>query len=129
MMWRRVIEQQGECMKRFVRAIFFLIAVTAVFATAIAESNAQNFPTRPITIVVPFAAGGPTDVVARILGERMAISLGQPVIIENVTGADGVLGVGRVVRAWPDGYTVSVVPYRGAGPALQDLLAGQLDLS
>jgi Tripartite tricarboxylate transporter family receptor len=57
---------------------------------------------------VPFAAGGPTDVVARIIGERMATSLGQPVMIENVTGADGVLGVGRVVRAPPDGYTISI---------------------
>jgi tripartite-type tricarboxylate transporter receptor subunit TctC len=202
-------------MKPFVRVIFFLIAVMAFSAIATCGSSAQSFPTRPVTIVVPFAAGGPTDVVARILGERMAISLGQPVIIENVTGADGVLGVGRVVRAQPDGYTVSVgmvgthvlngaaytlpydllkdlapvalistnpyvliakksvpannldeliswikanpgkisigaasmtqrisaayfqkmidtnllfVPYRGAGPALQDLLAGQLDL-
>jgi tripartite-type tricarboxylate transporter receptor subunit TctC len=202
-------------MKRFVRAVFFLTAAMAVSATISGQSSAQSFPTRPVTIVVPFAAGGPTDVVARILGERMATSLCQPVIIENVTGADGVLGVGRVVRAQPDGYTVSVgmvgthvlngaayalpydllkdlapvalistnpyvliakksvpaknldeliswikanpnkisigaasmtqrisaayfqkmidtnllfVPYRGAGPALQDLLAGQLDL-
>jgi tripartite-type tricarboxylate transporter receptor subunit TctC len=106
--WSRMIEKRGERMKRFVRAVFFLIAVTAVSVIATAGSSAQGFPTRPITIVVPFAAGGPTDVIARILGERMATSLGQPVIIENVTGADGVLGVGRVVRAQPDGYTVSV---------------------
>jgi tripartite-type tricarboxylate transporter receptor subunit TctC len=202
-------------MTHFVRAVLSLAAATSISAIFVTNSSAQNFPTRPVTMVVPFAAGGPTDVVARILGERMTTSLGQPVIIENVTGADGVLGVGRVVRAQPDGYTVSVgmvgthvlngaayalpydllkdlapvalistnpyvligrksvpaktldeligwikanpgtisigaasmsqrvsaayfqkmintnllfVPYRGAGPALQDLLAGQLDL-
>jgi tripartite-type tricarboxylate transporter receptor subunit TctC len=95
----------GECMKRFGRAVFLLVAVSIL---AITESRAQVFPSRPVTIVVPFAAGGPTDVVARIVGERMASSLGQPVMIENVTGADGVLGVGRVVRAPPDGYTISI---------------------
>jgi tripartite-type tricarboxylate transporter receptor subunit TctC len=115
MVWRRVIEQQGECMKRFVRAAFFLIAAMAISATTLDESSAQSFPTRPVTIVVPFAAGGPTDVVARILGERMAISLGQPVIIETVTGADGVLGVGRVVRARPDGQDCT---FRWIGEAM-----------
>jgi len=71
-------------------------------------AKAQTYPLRPITMVVPFAAGGPTDVVARIVGERMGSSLGQTVVIENVTGADGVIGVGRVARARPDGYTLSV---------------------
>jgi tripartite-type tricarboxylate transporter receptor subunit TctC len=79
----------GECMKRFGRAVFLLVAVSIL---AITESPARVFPSRPVTIVVPFAAGGPTDVVARIVGERMTTSLGQPVMIENVTGADGVLG-------------------------------------
>jgi tripartite-type tricarboxylate transporter receptor subunit TctC len=99
---------QGECMKRLSRAVFLLVAATAVSVLPITEGRAQVFPSRPVTIVVPFAAGGPTDVVARIVGERMAASLGQAVIIENVTGADGVLGVGRVVRAPADGYTVSI---------------------
>jgi len=71
-------------------------------------ASADNFPSHPITIVVPFSAGGPTDSMARILGERMQRSLGQTIIIENVTGAAGSLGVGRVVRAAPDGYTVSI---------------------
>ena len=66
---------------------------------------AQSFPSRPITLIVPFAAGGPLDAMARILSERMRVSLGQPVIIENVTGAGGSIGVGRVARAAPDGYT------------------------
>ncbi len=61
----------------------------------------------PITIVVPFAAGGPSDVMARILAERMKITLGQPILVENVTGAGGSIGVGRAVRSPPDGYTIS----------------------
>jgi tripartite-type tricarboxylate transporter receptor subunit TctC len=71
-------------------------------------AGADNFPSHPITIVVPFAAGGPTDAMARILAERMQNTLGQTILIENVTGAGGSLGVGRVVRAAPDGYTVSI---------------------
>jgi tripartite-type tricarboxylate transporter receptor subunit TctC len=67
----------------------------------------QAYPTRPITIIVSFVAGGSGDTIARILAERMRASLGQPVIIENVSGASGSLGVGRVARAEPDGYTLS----------------------
>ncbi len=68
---------------------------------------ADNFPSRPITIVVPFAAGGPSDAMARILAERMKVSLGEAVLVENVTGAGGSIGVGRAVRSPPDGYTIS----------------------
>src|SRR6202000_1764390 len=67
---------------------------------------AENYPTRAITMVVPFSAGGPSDVMMRILGERMKTSLGQAILIENTTGAGGSIGVGRVVHAAPDGYTV-----------------------
>jgi tripartite-type tricarboxylate transporter receptor subunit TctC len=70
--------------------------------------EAQSYPTRPITIVVPYAPGGATDVIARNLAERMKASLGQPVIIENVTGAGGTIATGRVARAAPDGYTLSI---------------------
>jgi tripartite-type tricarboxylate transporter receptor subunit TctC len=85
----------------------------ALFAAAIAlgvagPAQAQPYPSRPITIVVPFAAGGPTDAIARTVGERMRVSLGQPILIENVTGAGGSIGVGRAVQAAPDGYTVSM---------------------
>ena len=69
---------------------------------------AQPYPSRPITVIVPFGAGGPADSVARILGEAMRKSLGQPVVIENVTGASGTIGVARAVRAPADGYTVSL---------------------
>jgi tripartite-type tricarboxylate transporter receptor subunit TctC len=71
------------------------------------NARAENFPSHPITIVVPFSAGGPSDAMARILAERMKMTLGEAVLIENVTGAGGSIGVGRAVRAAPDGYTVS----------------------
>jgi tripartite-type tricarboxylate transporter receptor subunit TctC len=71
-------------------------------------ATAQTYPARPITIVVPFSPGGATDVIARNLAERMKVSLGQPVIIENVTGASGTIGTGRVARARPDGYTLAM---------------------
>jgi tripartite-type tricarboxylate transporter receptor subunit TctC len=80
----------------------------ALLAGLVGSAQAQPYPSRPVTFVVPFAAGGPTDTLARILTERMRVPLGQTVIIENVTGAAGSIGVGRVARAAPDGYTVSI---------------------
>jgi len=80
----------------------------ALLAGLVGTAQAQPYPSRPITFVVPFAAGGPTDTLARILTERMRAPLGQTVIIENATGAAGSIGVGRVARAAPDGYTVSI---------------------
>ncbi len=175
------------------RALFSLIAVVLA-AICISPAWAQPYPSRPVTIVVPLAAGGPLDTLARILAEPMRVSLGQPVIVENVTGAAGTVGTGRVARAAPDGYTIAMgflgthvlngaiytlpydvvkdfdpialissnphvivvnaglpaknlrefiacllfqqsagvrfqlVPYRGAAPALQDVMAGQIDL-
>ena len=69
---------------------------------------AQTYPSRPVTMVVPFAAGGPTDTLARIIAERMRQSLGQTVVVENTTGAAGSIAVGRVVRSAPDGYTLGI---------------------
>src|SRR5207302_4745285 len=83
-----------------------ILAAIAVLALGSAAA-AQNFPSRPITIVVPFSAGGPSDAMARILAERMKVSLGEAVLIENVTGAGGSIGVGRALRSPPDGYTIS----------------------
>src|SRR6478736_5431059 len=85
------------------------IVVAALLATlAFAGSAvAQNVPSRPITIIVPFSAGGPSDAMARILAERMKATLGETVLIENVTGAGGSIGVGRAVRSPPDGYSIS----------------------
>jgi len=83
-----------------------LVALTALLAIG-GHAAADNFPSRPITIVVPFSAGGPSDVMARILAERMKTTLGESVLVENVTGAGGSIGVGRAVRSPPDGYTIS----------------------
>lgn len=72
---------------------------------------AADYPSRPITMIVPFAAGGPTDVIARILAQRMGESLGQTVVVENVTGAAGTIATGKVVHSQPDGYTLSIGHY------------------
>jgi tripartite-type tricarboxylate transporter receptor subunit TctC len=87
-----------------------LLAALAAAATLAGTSPAaaQAYPSRSITMVVPFSAGGPTDTIARIMAERMGRALGQTVVVENVTGAAGSIGVGRVARAAPDGYTLSI---------------------
>src|SRR5262245_9119426 len=86
------------------RAVWLVVVALLTFGAA---ARAENFPSRPITIIVPFAAGGPSDAMPRVLAERMKGALGQPVLIENVTGAGGSIGVGRAVRADADGYTIS----------------------
>jgi tripartite-type tricarboxylate transporter receptor subunit TctC len=89
------------------RRRFLRVAAGAAALTATSQSTwAQTYPSRPVTIVVPFPAAGPADVLARILSEPMRASLGQPVVIENVTGAAGSIAVGKVARAAPDGYTL-----------------------
>jgi tripartite-type tricarboxylate transporter receptor subunit TctC len=86
-----------------------LLAIAfAMVAAGAASASAQTYPSKPVTIVVPFSAGGPLDTRARSLAEHMRSSLGQPIIIENVTGAAGSLGVGRVARSAPDGYTLGI---------------------
>src|SRR6202011_3536813 len=83
-----------------------LIAVAlTVFLATVADARGDSYPSRPITIVVPFPAGGPTDTLGRVLAERMTVPLAQSVIIENPTGAAGTIGTGRVARSAPDGYT------------------------
>jgi len=84
-----------------------LAALLAMLAFGGGTARAENFPSRPITVIVPFAAGGPSDAMMRILGERMKTTLGEAILVENVTGAGGSIGVGRAVRSPPDGYTLS----------------------
>jgi tripartite-type tricarboxylate transporter receptor subunit TctC len=85
------------------------IALALAFAAALgASAYAQTYPSRPVTLIVPFPAGGPTDTLARILSEPMRKSLGQQVVIENVTGAGASIGVGRAAQAAADGYTLSI---------------------
>lgn len=86
----------------------YLIAIALTLLTFLSPAHADNFPSRPITLIVPFPPGGSTDVTARILADKMGASLGQPVIVENVGGAGGSIGVGRLARAAPDGYTIDI---------------------
>src|SRR5262245_53736686 len=78
------------------------------FAALTSAPAGAQYPAKPITIIVPFAAGGPTDVVARLVGEHMSRTLGQPVIVENVGGAGGTIGMTRAAQANPDGYTIAI---------------------
>jgi len=100
------------------KRIFFALATA--FALVAGGAGAQNYPTHPITVIVPFAAGGPTDVVARIVGESMSRTLGQQVIVENVAGAGGTTGITKGAQSKPDGYTIMMghMGTHGAAPAL-----------
>jgi tripartite-type tricarboxylate transporter receptor subunit TctC len=90
------------------RVFHCMAAALACYVGATAPATSQSYPSHPLTMIVPFPAGGATDTLGRLLGERMRASLGQPVIIENVAGAAGSIGVGRAARAAPDGYTLSI---------------------
>ena len=100
-------------MKTLMRLLAAVLLLPAV-------ALAQAYPTKPITMIVPFAAGGPTDVIARIVGEHMSKTLGQQVVIENVAGAGGTTGITRGKQAAPDGYTIMMghMGTHGAAPAL-----------
>ena len=84
------------------------LAGTAALPALARAARAENYPARPITMIVPFATGGPTDVIGRLIADHMGRTLGQNVVVEDVTGAAGTIGVGRVARAAPDGYTLSI---------------------
>jgi len=84
----------------------YILATGLAMLAGTTLAAAQEYPSRPITMVVPFPAGGPLDSVARIMAERMRVALGQPVVIDNVGGASGTVGIARVIRATPDGYTI-----------------------
>src|ERR1700736_5070790 len=88
-----------------------LLALSLTIFAGIVAAQAQTYPSRPITLVVPFPPGGSTDTAARIMAERMRAPLGQPIVIENVGGAGGSIGVGRVARSAPDGYTFDIGPW------------------
>ena len=97
-----------------------IATVGAALVLSAASVSAQNYPTRPVTIIVPFAAGGPTDIVARIVGEYFSKTLGQQFIVENIAGAGGTTGIARGAQAKPDGYTIMMghMGTHGAAPAL-----------
>jgi tripartite-type tricarboxylate transporter receptor subunit TctC len=96
----------AEIMRNVITALALLLL--AAFLGFLAPAHADTFPSRPITLIVPYPPGGSTDVTARIMADKMGQSLGQAVIVENVGGAGGSLGVGRVARATPDGYTIDI---------------------
>jgi tripartite-type tricarboxylate transporter receptor subunit TctC len=97
-----------------------LAVLSAAMAMAATSAFAQNYPTRPVTIIVPFAAGGPTDIISRVVGEYFSKALGQQFIIENLAGAGGTTGITRGAQAQPDGYTIMMghMGTHGAAPAL-----------
>jgi tripartite-type tricarboxylate transporter receptor subunit TctC len=98
-----------------------LFTLAAALGLAVTGAQAQgNYPQRPVTMIVPFAAGGPTDVIARIVGEHMSRTLGQQIVVENVAGAGGTTGITRAAQATPDGYTIMMghMGTHGASPAL-----------
>src|SRR5438876_851148 len=106
------------------RQFLHLAAGAAALPAVSGIARAQSYPSRPITMIVPANAGGPTDTIGRILAQRMQVTLGQNVIIENIGGASGTLGTNRVVRAAPDGYTIGLGGWNhyvvnGAAYALQ----------
>src|SRR5205809_6635262 len=100
-------------MHRLITGGLFVLALLSTPAAA-------QYPNKQITVIVPFAAGGPTDVVARLIGEHMSRTLGQTIIIENIGGAGGTLGMTRAALAQPDGYTIAVgnLGTQSAAPAL-----------
>jgi tripartite-type tricarboxylate transporter receptor subunit TctC len=94
---------------KFPRRQFLHLAAGAAALPAVSHlARAETYPTRPITMIVPFAAGGPLDAIGRIMAEGMRRSLGQPIIIENIAGAGGSIGVGRAAHSAPNGYTLSI---------------------
>ncbi|MGK6308709.1 tripartite tricarboxylate transporter substrate binding protein BugD [Variovorax sp. DT-64] len=106
---------------RFIKTALCALAAVAAVGTA----QAQTYPTKPVTWIVPFAAGGPTDALARSIAERVARELGQPIVIDNSAGAGGTIGAAKAARATPDGYTMLVghMGYMGAAPALYKKLS------
>src|ERR671911_1745719 len=101
------------------KKVTFLTAAAAALAAVSAQAQG-TYPARPVTLIVPFAAGGPTDVIARIVGDHMSRTLGQQLIVENVAGAGGTTGMTRASTATPDGYTIGMghMGTQGAAPAL-----------
>ena len=107
-------------MRSICRGVIFSLLASAVL---VAPASAQ-YPTKPITIIVPFAAGGPTDVVARLIGDHMSRTLGQTIIVENIGGGGGTIGMARAAQANPDGYTIAIgnMGTQSASPALHPKL-------
>jgi tripartite-type tricarboxylate transporter receptor subunit TctC len=105
---RIVIVARGYRVKLPRRRFLHLASGAVALPAASRIARAQTYPTRPITLIVPFPPGGVTDAIGRVVAERMRRLLGQPLIIENVSGAEGSIGIGRAARARPDGYVIDL---------------------
>ena len=103
---------------KVLRREFLQLGFIAAACASTETGSAQNYPTRPITMIVPFAAGGTTDVTARIVGEHMSRTLGQQIVVENVVGAGGTVGTARAMRANPDGHTIEMGQMGTHAPAV-----------
>jgi tripartite-type tricarboxylate transporter receptor subunit TctC len=102
-----IAQSDGTFGEAAMKKMLFAVALAATLEIVAAGAQAQTYPSRPITMIVPFPAGGATTTLARILAEHMKGTLGQPIVVENVAGASGSIGTTRAVRAAPDGYTLS----------------------
>lgn len=109
-------------MRRVVPPVLACLLV-ALLGLAVPPASAQTYPTRPIRVVVPFAAGGGQDIVARLVGKQMAESMGQPVVVENRPGAGGIVGTDALAKAAPDGYTIGMV---GTGHTINPAVQAKL---
>ncbi len=99
-------ELRNRCIKRAAGALVATTLATAIVATAALPSLAQNYPSKPINVIVVFAAGGPSDTLARLLSDHLGRQFGQQLVVENVAGAGGTTGTDRAAKAAPDGYTI-----------------------
>ena len=104
------LEGEETAMRPSRRKFLQLTAGAAVAPTLSTIASAQTYPTRPVRVIVPYAAGGPTDILARFIAQKLSEDLGKQFYVENIGGASGNIGMGQGARAAPDGYTVVVVP-------------------
>ena len=107
-LWRQSAVRNSERSDGRVGMSKWIVAAVLAVVAGVPDAFAQTYPSRPVTLIAPFPAGGPLDSIARVIAEPMREALGQPVVIENVPGAGGNLGVGRAARAEPDGYTIVI---------------------
>ena len=108
-----------------------LVIALATLLACIGTSHAQNYPVKPIRIIVPYPPGGGTDIVARLIAQKVGESFGRPVIVENRAGANGLIGTEAMAKAAPDGYTLGMatpgITYKGGAQVATDVVGGQIE--
>ena len=111
-------QQRSGCSFRLHPSAFILVYIAAFSSVFASAASAQSFPTKPVRMVVPFPAGGPTDIVGRTIGQKLSETLGQPVVIDNRAGAGGVIGTEHVAKSPPDGYSILLGSISGLAVAM-----------